>query len=446
MRDRGVSAPIALDLLLAWNERCLPPWHPDELRAKVENAYAYAQRAEGEKAPEASFGGVVVLPPECAQPESQPVAASGLRLLTPAACAMAAPRGYLVKHLCAPRDLLIVYGQPGTGKSALLPYLGYCIARGVPAFGKRTRAGLVLYVATEDSHGMAGRVHALRIEHGNTDSFLLVQGLRDLFNPASPDRAALRDLVAERRPVLTVLDTVASSFPGLQENEAESMDCVIRYARDLAETGGGAVALAHHTPKAGTSPRGHGSLFGAADVGIHLERTSDDPDAPTIARLQKNRNGPSGLALAFQIKPVTIGRDEDGDATTAIVAVEIDPATLRPGGSLSEAETAALTLLRGLAASPTTTGATPAPDGSGAIAVPSATWRDACAATPLTEKAASLGLKPNSRLQAAGRAIKRLGNRGLISQGDGLVWEITPRLRPAAAFADVFGAPASNET
>ena len=379
---------------------------------------------------------------EIVAPEPQPRAPSGLRLLTPADCAMAAPRGYIVKQLCAPRDLLIVYGQPGTGKSALLPYLGYCIARGAPAFGKRTRAGLVLYVATEDEHGLAGRVHALRIEHGNTGNFLLVQGLRDLFSPASPDRAALRDLVAERRPVLTVLDTVASSFPGLQENEAESMDCVIRYARDLAETGGGAVALAHHTPKAGTSPRGHGSLFGAADVGIHLERASDDPDAPTVARLQKNRNGPSGVAVAFQIKPVTIGRDEDGDATTAIVAVEIDPATLRPGGKLAEAEASALALLRGLASSPTTAGATLAPDGSGATAVPDAAWKEACWATPLTTKAASSAPNPNTRRTATRRAIKGLEQRGIIGQEHGLVWEITPRLCAAAAFADVFGAPA----
>ncbi|MBW4092192.1 MAG: hypothetical protein HIU82_13945 [Proteobacteria bacterium] len=68
LRDRGVSEPMALDLMLEdWNGRCSPPWEVEELRAKVANGYRYPQNPAGVKAPAALFGGVVIEPP----PESQ---------------------------------------------------------------------------------------------------------------------------------------------------------------------------------------------------------------------------------------------------------------------------------------------------------------------------------------------------------------------------------------
>ncbi len=47
VRDRGVSEPLALGLMLKdWNERCSPPWPVEELEGKVANAYRYALKWE----------------------------------------------------------------------------------------------------------------------------------------------------------------------------------------------------------------------------------------------------------------------------------------------------------------------------------------------------------------------------------------------------------------
>lgn len=57
VRDRGASEAVCFELMLEhFNERCEPPWTPDELRGVVANAYAYAQNAEGAKHPERDFG------------------------------------------------------------------------------------------------------------------------------------------------------------------------------------------------------------------------------------------------------------------------------------------------------------------------------------------------------------------------------------------------------
>ncbi len=56
LKDFGVPLAQAQELMDAhWNARCSPPWSPDELGVKVNNAYQYGQEAPGSAAPEAVF-------------------------------------------------------------------------------------------------------------------------------------------------------------------------------------------------------------------------------------------------------------------------------------------------------------------------------------------------------------------------------------------------------
>lgn len=56
LKDMGVTAAEAQHLLWAhWNDRCDPPWAPDEIEAKVVHAYRYGREQPGAAAPEAVF-------------------------------------------------------------------------------------------------------------------------------------------------------------------------------------------------------------------------------------------------------------------------------------------------------------------------------------------------------------------------------------------------------
>lgn len=57
VRDKGISEELCFSLMLEYyNERCEPPWEPDDLQTKVYNAYRYAsQSAGGDKTAEAEF-------------------------------------------------------------------------------------------------------------------------------------------------------------------------------------------------------------------------------------------------------------------------------------------------------------------------------------------------------------------------------------------------------
>jgi hypothetical protein len=83
--------------------------------------------------------------------------------------------------------------------------------------------------------------------------------------------------------------------------------------------------VVHHTGKdAERGPRGHSSLFGAADTLIEISRPKDA--AFSLARVIKQKDGPKGQEFAFHLRQVDIGIDEDGDPITSCVVVPTDEA------------------------------------------------------------------------------------------------------------------------
>ena len=57
IKDYGISESRCVALMLDhWNDRCSPPWSPDELQVKVSNAYRYGVESVGALSPEFDFG------------------------------------------------------------------------------------------------------------------------------------------------------------------------------------------------------------------------------------------------------------------------------------------------------------------------------------------------------------------------------------------------------
>jgi len=63
VHDRGVTEATCFELMLKhFNERCEPPWAPEELRDKVANGYRHAKNAFGCKHPRVALGDVSNMP------------------------------------------------------------------------------------------------------------------------------------------------------------------------------------------------------------------------------------------------------------------------------------------------------------------------------------------------------------------------------------------------
>lgn len=56
VKDLGCEKDTCFSLMMAhWNHRCSPPWSPEELKEKVNNAYKYGERVIGADTPEVQF-------------------------------------------------------------------------------------------------------------------------------------------------------------------------------------------------------------------------------------------------------------------------------------------------------------------------------------------------------------------------------------------------------
>lgn len=347
-------------------------------------------------------------------PGSRPV-----EWLTPAECAALPGRGYIVKGLIAPGDLVLIFGGPGLGKSCIAPRLAYAIALGEGVFGRRVRQGKVLYVAAEDGHGMRARLAALMAEMGDAPDLLLAAGLSGFMEPEGAAANILIAKVAEVRPAVVFIDTVAAAFHGIRENEAgaEGMGCVVDFARGLIATFGVAVVLVHHTPKADAStPRGHGLLHGDADVALSLSR---DGAGMIRAAFSKNRNGPSDGVLAFTIRAVTLGIDDDGDPITAPVCDPADKAG-PSGPTLRGQPSVALRFFFDLIEREGE--ALPVGTGFPSVSVRGVRedrWRAECETRRLTTSDNS-----NSHARAFHRAFQNLRDGNRVACRDGWVWPV----------------------
>jgi hypothetical protein len=325
----------------------------------------------------------------------------GIRLLSPEDCGLESGRPYVIKGMLAQRDVACIFGPPGAGKSVIAPHLAYALAQGRLVFGRRTRQGGAFYVAAEDAHGMRQRVHGLKLAHGDAPGFALVDGVSSLLESGQANE--LRALVAQYRPVLVVVDTLAMAFPGLDENTSQAMSTVVALARSLTEHGA-AVVLIHHDTKEGTgTPRGHSILNGALDVSLQLGKADDS--GIIRGKLVKNRNGPCDAMLAFRIRSDLIGDDEDGDAVTAPVAAEVESAGLKRTGKLPRAAAGALYVLREMIV---------ANDGR---PIAEHVWRDACVGNPRVSAAP----ERKSQVTAFTRAYANLIDKRFIASVAGLV-------------------------
>lgn len=326
---------------------------------------------------------------------------SQLRFLTPSECAAAPSRGYVVKGMLAPADVACVFGAPGAGKSLISPHIGYAVANGSLAFGMRTRPGKVFYVAAEDPHGMRGRISALKLRHGDAPDFILVEGVSDLLAKESPDLKALYAAVAEHRPALLFIDTLAMAFPGLEENSADEMGRVVAIARKLASHGTAVVLIHHDTKAQGPTPRGHSLLNGALDVALQL--FPRDEGGIVRGRLTKNRNGSCERDIAFRIATEVMGQDEDGDAITYALVNELAPGSAPKQIKLSTSERAALDALHQLH------------NGNGQVS--ESDWREAC----INGRAVSASDERDNRKRAFNRALSGLVRKDAIQVVGGFV-------------------------
>jgi AAA domain-containing protein len=246
---------------------------------------------------------------------------------------------WLIKSVLTRGEVSVWYGLPGSGKSFLISDAALSIARGLPWFGRRVRQGLVIYQAGEGGLGLKKRLRAYRQHHGmakNEDlPFVILPSPINLFiADADVDRmiaeiklwAAYYDAPLE----LVVIDTMSSAIAGADENASGDMTKVLSRCRKISIETGAHVAIVHHTPKGGGSPRGWSGLSGNVENMIEVVRSEQTVSHtyPDGNRTQldmrefvtvKQKDDVDKFVRAFTLPQVKLGLDIDGDPITSCI-------------------------------------------------------------------------------------------------------------------------------
>jgi len=234
----------------------------------------------------------------------------------------AAP-SWIIKTVLPQSDLVVLFGESGSGKSFVALDLCMAVARGAPWRGHRTKQGRVVYIAAEGGGGFRKRLKAYAAHHG-----LSLKGVPMGIIHATPnflirqDAADVAKSVKAKDPTsLIVVDTLAQTTPGANENSSDDMGLVLAHFKALHRATGATVVLVHHAGKdTSKGARGWSGLRAAADAEIEVVKSPGG----RMVRITKQKDGDDLGAWGFDLHVVNLGMDEDGDPITSCVAVEAE--------------------------------------------------------------------------------------------------------------------------
>lgn len=246
-----------------------------------------------------------------------------------------------LKNLSAPMYLLTYYpiyqygfnvlvGPSGSGKSFVALDIAGRIALERP----------VIYIAGEGLHGYAARWEAWKDFNQRDDAHLyfFTEALQVM---ESQQLSAFIGLIADLNPILVIIDTLARSAVGVEENSAKEMGAFVGACDALRTAIHTSVLVVHHTGKSGDM-RGSSALYGAADSVLTVLKSdnvitvSNDPDGGG-----KNKHAPAAPNKHFQLKPHPTGE------YAGAVLVESKLMTISMDDELSNHQVAILQCVRG---------------------------------------------------------------------------------------------------
>lgn len=253
-----------------------------------------------------------VAPPAAAAPGER----QRFAFIPEATFAAVTPPAMIVQDVIPDADLVVVFGESGSGKSFWTLDVVQCVARGVPWRGKSTVQGRVAYIAAEGAGGFRKRITAYKREHklDTTDLFVLAD------SPSFLEAAHVKDVIKRLRDVgpvkLVVIDTLAQVGAGGDENSSQDMGKIVLHCRMIRKHTGATVVLIHHSGKdASKGARGHSSLKGATDAEIEIVRAEQD----RVATVTKQKDGEDGMEFGFKLRQIEIGLNAAGETVTSCV-------------------------------------------------------------------------------------------------------------------------------
>lgn len=204
----------------------------------------------------------------------------------------------------------VLYGPTGSGKSFVALDYALRIAQQVP----------VVYIAAEGAHGYAARKLAWCRHHKLPPGQLYFIAVA----PNLLDEHQVDELIAtvtEVKPALVIVDTLARTMVGGDENTQRDMGLFVAACDRLRLATDGTVLVVHHTGRNGSHERGSTVLRGASDQVISIE----NDDGLIRLACEKSKDSSGFPTRGLRLVTVETGRQkDDGTPETSCIVLPSD--------------------------------------------------------------------------------------------------------------------------
>lgn len=246
------------------------------------------------------------------------------------------PPTWIVKGVLPNAELVVLFGESGSGKSFVALDLAGAIARGVEWRGRKVKQGRVVYVAAEGAGGFRNRLNAYAQAHSLDLAALDLGVIKAAPNLMVKDDAldVCKAIIAGGPVSVVIIDTFAQVMPGANENAGEDVGKALQHCKGIHKATGAVVILVHHAGKdSSKGARGWSGLRAAADAELEVVKLATG----RLLRSTKQKDGEDGLEWGFELGVVPIGVDEDGDVLTSCVVQEAAvPVPLKGGAGANK--------------------------------------------------------------------------------------------------------------
>ena len=235
------------------------------------------------------------------------------------------PPTFMIADYIIEKSFAVMYGAPASYKSFLAIDWALSIAHGADWNGRPTQQGIVVYLAMEGQSGITNRAEAWHRDRKLSNEgipFYAVTNPISMADAEATDVAllseAVKDLLGDKSPSLFVVDTLARSFGGADENSATDMGIFVRNCDILREQFDCTVLAVHHSGKdVEKGLRGSSALLGAVDTSIALGRKAETQQV--CVKNPKQKDVEEAEPLWLEAREVSFVREAFGQEQTSLV-------------------------------------------------------------------------------------------------------------------------------
>lgn len=186
------------------------------------------------------------------------------------------PVQWLVERYIEANAMVILFGEPGVGKSFIALDMACSIATGEAWQGFPVKQGPVFYIAGEGHAGIGRRLGAWCKYRGVKLGSIHVSTTAAPLTEWEAVKQVMRGIKAKVDqygvPALIVVDTLARNFGGLDENSNKDMGLFVQHMDRLKYELQTTVLIVHHTGQGNKDrARGASALKGAVDIEHRVE-------------------------------------------------------------------------------------------------------------------------------------------------------------------------------